>query len=161
MAAILAKLVNASLDYAAFPSSMKHAIVMPIVKKPGMDLSSLSSYRPISNLPFVSKLLERVVAYELTTYLNTNHLMSTHQSAYRRHHSTETTLLCICNDALLAADCGMVTLVILLDLSAGFDTVQHTTLLDIFQTKVGIIGTALNWHKTYLFERLERQNLMS
>ena len=125
MAAILAKLVNASLDYAAFPSSMKHAIVMPIVKKPGMDLSSLSSYRPISNLPFVSKLLERVVAYELTTYLNTNHLLPTHQSAYHRHHSTEIALLCICNDALLAADRGMVTLVVLLDLSAAFITVEH------------------------------------
>jgi len=82
--------------------------------------------------------------------------MPTHQSAYRRHHSTETALLCICNDTLLAADCGMVTLVVLLDLSVAFDTTEHTTLLDIFQTKFGIIGTALNWHKTYLSERSYR-----
>jgi len=74
-AAILAKLVNISLVSAVFPSSMKHAIVTPVGKKPGMDLSSLSNYRPISNLPFVSKLLERVVARQLTTYLNTNHLL--------------------------------------------------------------------------------------
>ena len=68
MTAILVKLVNTSLDYATFPSAMKHAIVTPIVKKPAMDLSLLSSYRPISNLPFVSKLLERVVTHQLTTY---------------------------------------------------------------------------------------------
>ena len=125
MTSILVKLINASLDSATFPSSMKHAIVSPLVKKPGMDLSSLSSYRPISNLPFVSKLLERVVAYQLTTYLSSNHLLPTHQSAYRRHHSTETALLSNCNDAFLAADRGMITLVVLLDLSAAFDTVEH------------------------------------
>jgi len=106
MTAILTKLVNSSLDSAMFPWSMKHAIVTPIIKKHGMGSSSLSSYRPISNLPFVSKLLERIVAGQLTTYLNTNHLLilPTHQSAYRRYHSTETALLAICNDALIAAD---------------------------------------------------------
>ena len=123
---------------------MKHAIVSPLVKKPGMDLSSLSSYQPISNLPFLSKLLERVVAHHITTYLTSNHLLPTHQSAYRRHHSTETALLSICNDAFLAADRGMVTLVVLLVLSAAFDTVEHTTLLDILRTRFGITGSALN-----------------
>jgi len=101
---------------------MKHAIVTPIIKKHGMDSSSLSSYRPIYNLPFVFKLLERIVAGQLITYMNTNHLLPTHQSAYCRYHSTETALLAICNDALIAADRGMVTLVVLLDLSAAFDT---------------------------------------
>jgi len=69
MTTILVKLVNAPPDSGTFPSSMKHAIVTPVVKKPGMDSSSLSNYRPISNLPFVSKLLERAVAHQLTTYL--------------------------------------------------------------------------------------------
>jgi len=112
MTAILTKLVNSSLDSAMFPSSMKHAIVTPIIKKHGMDSSSLSSYRPISNLPFVSKLLERIVAGQLTTYLNTNHLLPTNQSAYLLYHSTEIALLAICNDALIAADRGIVTLVV-------------------------------------------------
>ena len=79
----------------------------------GMDLSSLSSYRLISNFPFISRLLERVVAHQLTTYLTSNHLLPTHQSAYRHHHSTETALLSICNDALLTVDRGMITLVVL------------------------------------------------
>ena len=95
------------------PVVHEHAIVTPVIKKHAMDSLSISSYRPISNLPFVSKLLERIVAGQLTTrtYLNTNHLLPTHQSAYRRYHSTETALLAIGNDALFAADRGMVTLV--------------------------------------------------
>jgi len=121
-----------------------------------MDLLSLSSNRPISNLSFVSKLLERVVAHQLTTYLTSNHLLPTHQSAYRHHHSTETALLSICNDALLTVDRGMITLVVLLDLSAAFDTVEHTTLLDILRTRFGITGSALNWHKSYLSDRSYR-----
>ena len=147
MIAVLVKLVNSSLESATFPSTMKHAILTPIVKKPGMDSSSLSSYRPISNLPFVSKLLERVVAHQLTTYLNMNCLLPTHQSAYRRHHSMETALLAICNDALIAADHGMVTLVVSLDLSAVFDTVEHMTLLDVLRTRFGITSAAIDWHK--------------
>jgi len=121
-----------------------------------VDSSSLSSYRPISNLPFVSKLLKRIVAGQLTTYLNTEHLLTTDQSAYRRYHSTETALLTICNDALIAADRGMVTLVVLLDQLAAFDTAEHSTLLDILRTRFGITYAALNWHKTYLSERSYR-----
>ena len=143
---ILAKLVNASLHSAIFPTSMKHALVTPIVKKHGLDPCILSSYRPISNLPFISKLLERVVTHQLTTYLNTNHLLPPHQSAYRQHHSTETALLKICSDALLAADRGMVTLVVLLDLSAAFDTVNYKTLLDTMEGQ-------FNWHRSYLSGR--------
>ena len=107
---------------------------------------SLSSYRPISNLPFVSKLLERIVAGQLTTYLNTNHLLPTHHSAYHHYHSTETALLAICNDALIAADRGMVTLIVLLDLSAASDTVKLQT-AGFFRTRFGITDAALNWHK--------------
>jgi len=156
MTTILTKLVNSSLDSAIFPSSTKHAIFMPIIRKHGVDSSSLSSYRPISNLPFVSKLLKRIVAGQLTTYLNTEHLLTTDQSAYRRYHSTETALLTICNDALIAADRGMVTLVVLLDQLAAFDTAEHSTLLDILRTRFGITYAALNWHKTYLSERSYR-----
>jgi len=71
MTTILVKLVNASLDSGTFLSSMTHAIVTPVVKKPGMDSSSLSSYRPISNLPFVSKLLERAIVHQHVTSTRT------------------------------------------------------------------------------------------
>jgi len=96
MSTIIAKLVNASLNSANFPSSMKHAVVRS------------TSYRSISNLPFISKVLERVVARQLTSYLKLNQLMPRYQSDYRRNYSIETVLLNICNDALVAADSGMV-----------------------------------------------------
>ena len=112
---ILIKLVNASLLSGSFPSSQRHALVTPVLKKPHLDPSVPNNYRPISNLSFISKLLQRVVARQLTTRLATNGLIPALQSAYRRNHSTETALLKICNDALMAADNGMVTLVVLLD----------------------------------------------
>ena len=129
---------------------MKHAVVRPIVKKASLDLSLLTSYRPISNLSFISKVLECVVARQLTSYLNLNQLMPCYQSAYRWNHSTETVLLKICNDALVAVDSGMVSLIVLLDMSAAFDTVSHQKLLDILNNQVGLTGAALNWHKTCL-----------
>jgi len=64
--------------------------------------------------------------------------------------------LAICNDSLIAAERGMVTLVVLLDLTAAFDTVEHSTLLDILRTRFGITDAALNWHKTYMSERSYR-----
>jgi len=82
--------------------------------------------------------------------------MPRYQSAYRRNHSTETALLKICNDALVAADSGMVTLIVLLDMSAAFDTVSHEKLLDILNNQFGLTGAALDWHKSYLTGRTYR-----
>ena len=117
------------------------------------DPSVPNNYRPISNLSFVSKLLERVVARQLTTHLESNGLIPALQSAYRRNHSTETALLKICNDALMAADNGMVTLVVLLDYSAAFDTVDHSIMLDILERRCGLTDDALRWRTSYLHSR--------
>jgi len=112
--------------------------------------------RPISNLPCISKVLERVIASQLTSYLNLNQFMPRYQSAYRRNHSTETALLKICNDALVAADSGMVGLIVLLDMSADFHTGSHDKLLDTLNNQSGLTGNALNWHKSYLTGRTYR-----
>ena len=103
---VIARLINASLQSGIFPSSQQHALVKPVLKKSQLDPTDPNNYRPspISNLCFLCKLLEHTVACRLTEYLEHNNLMPVNQSAYRRHHSTETGLLKICNDALIAAD---------------------------------------------------------
>lgn len=150
---IIARLINVSLQSGIFPSSQQHALVKPVLKKPQLDPTDPNNYRPISNLSFLSKLLERTVASRLTEYLEHNKLMPVNQSAYRRRHSTETALLKICNDALIAADRGMVTLVVLLDYSAAFDTVDHGVMLDVLKYRFGLTGSALQWHSNYLSGR--------
>ena len=119
-------IINFSLSEGIFPSSFKQAIVHPLLKKPSLPDDDLSNFRPISNLNFISKILEKVVASRIQSHLLSNSISSSFQSAYRMFHSTETTLLGIHNDLILAMDRGEVTSLILLDLSAAFDTVDQS-----------------------------------
>ena len=91
------------------------------------------------------KLLEWSVANQISTYFSCNDLFPPLQSAYRPKHSTETALLKIVNKALLVADQGMVTIVVLLDYSAAFDTADHAVALDILEKKFGISHLCLQW----------------
>ena len=110
----------------------------------------LNNFRPISNLNFISKILEKVVASRIQSHLLSNSVSSSFQSAYRMFHSTETTLLGIHNDLILAMNRGQVTSLILLDLSAAFDTVDHSILLHRLQHWFGLHGTSLDWFSSYL-----------
>ena len=124
---------NISMQHGVLPESQKSAIVTPILKKYDLDPDDVRNYRPISNLTFLSKVIERIVASQLTGYLQENKLFPDLQSAYRQGHSTETALLKIFSDILDAADSAQVTLLGLLDLSAAFDTVDHDILLTRLQ----------------------------
>ena len=115
--------------------------------------TNVNNFRPISNLNFISKILEKVVASRIQSHLSSNSLSSSFQSAYRIFHSTETTLLKIHNDLILAMDRGEVTSLILLDLSAAFDTVDHSILLTRLQNWFGLDGLSLNWFTSYLSSR--------
>lgn len=149
-------MINASLTEGRLPLSQKHAIVTPLLKKTGADADERKNYRPISNLTFMSKLVERTVASRLTSYLNEHGLMPQLQSAYRRHHSTETALLKVLSDIFAAIDCQQVTLLGLLDLSAAFDCVDHDILLRRLRNKFGICGSALGWIESFLLGRTQQ-----
>lgn len=118
-----------------------------------LDQSDLSNFRPVSNLSFLSKLLEKAVSSQLTKYLDCNSLLPECQSAYRKHHSTETALIKVYSDLVAASDNGDVSLLALLDLSAAFDTVDHELLLQRLDTNFGLHDTVLKWITSYLTDR--------
>jgi len=142
LAPLITLLFNRSLVTECFPSEFKHAIVRTLLKKSGLDASDLKNYRPVSNLSFLSKLLERVVQKRLQAILESKELMPSQQSAYRQHHSTETAVLkiYIYNDLLMAADSGLVSALCLLDLTAAFDNVDHDLLLLRLERQFGLHG---------------------
>jgi Reverse transcriptase (RNA-dependent DNA polymerase) len=108
-----------------------------------MDPSDVRSYRPISNLSVISKLLERLVARQLLAHLNSTGLLPRLQPAYRTNHSTETAVLKVLSDILLAADAGDLSALVLLDLSAAFDTVDHAILLQRLDSSYQVVGNVL------------------
>ena len=113
----------------------------------------MKNYRPVSNLSFTSKVLERVVAKQLIAHIHHNNLHEIMQSAYKYGHSTETALLRVKNDIIRAMDGQQVVLLILLDLSAAFDTIDHHILLKCLSSRFGISGQALEWFQSYLYHR--------
>ena len=144
----ITSIINASLEQGKCPNFFKQAHVTPILKKSSLDKEVFKNYRPVSNLNFISKILERVAAVQLQTHLDEAGLMTGFQSAYRQHHSTESALLNIQNDILLNMAKGSVTALTLLDLSAAFDTIDHTILLDRLNVYYGISELALGSNHT-------------
>jgi len=149
-------MINTSLHEGYLPTEQKHAVVTPLLKKPGLDADELRNYGPVSNLTFVSKLVERVVASHLVGYLNMHGLMPQLQSAYRHHHSTETALLKVLSDIYAAVYSQQVVLLGLLDLSATFDCVDHEILLRRLRVRYGICGTAYDWIASFLHRRSQQ-----
>jgi len=112
-------LFSKSLTTGCFPQEFKEAVVRPLLEKTGPDTSELKNYRPISNLPFLSKLLQKVVQVCIQAFFDSNGLMPNMQSAYRRFHSSDTAVTKVVNDLLLAADSGQMSALCLLDLTAA------------------------------------------
>ena len=101
-----------------------------------------------------------MVAYQLLSHLNRYNLFSGFQSAYRPGHSTETALLQVANDLLSALDDGKFSVLVLLDLSAAFDTIDHDILLHRLYHLFGIQGTALSWFRSYLTNRFQMVSIL-
>ena len=140
---VITDIVNRSLDEALMPNSLKTALIIPLLKKTNLDTEDFKNFRPVTNLPFVSKLIEKSVAVQLVQYIDDNNFDEKLQSAYKKLYSTETALLRIHDDILRTVDRGYTVISLLLDLSAAFDTVDHGLLLHRLNTRFGIKGKGL------------------
>lgn len=141
-----------SLQQGSFPETWKTAIVTPLLKKSGLPLE-LCNYRPISNLSYVSKLIESASMDQLTKHLAQHSLASSQNSAYKKGHSTETLITKVHSDILMAMDERNVVLLVMLDLSAAFDTVDYPILHQILENKFGLSDNVMKWVVSYLCNR--------
>ena len=137
------------------PTELKQAVIRPLLKKPSLDYQEFKNFRSISNLTFLSKVIEKVVALQLVDYIENNGLCEVFQSAYRAHHSTETALLRVYNDIAMSIDNQKSVVLVLLGLSVAFDTVDHSLLLARLSTRFGICDQALDWFRSYLSDRTQ------
>ena len=149
---VITHIVNLSLSTSTVAPEMKLALVTPLIKKALLDPEILKNFRPVSNLSFISKLIERVVVKRFSDHLASNGLNEIYQSAYKALHSTETALLKVQNDLLMSLDTMGGAVLVLLDLSAAFDTIDHSILINRLYD-LGVRGSALDWFKSYLGDR--------
>ena len=151
------EIVNMSLEFGSMVN-LKSAVVIPLIKELSslVDTDKYKNYRPVSNLVFVSKLVERVVQSRLKQHMVRNRLLIDKNYAYSEKHSAEHLLLKVVNDLYMSFDKNVPSVVVLLDLSAAFDTVEHSKLLEILEHEIGIEGTALRWFKSFLVGRTQK-----
>ena len=152
---LIVNIVNALLTWGIFPDGLKEVLVKPLLKKIGLELLK-SNYRPVSNLTFISKVIKCCAAYLMTKYIEEYHLLEPNQSVLHANHSTETVILKVKSDILHAMDKQEVSCLVLHDLSAAFDTLDHQIFLECLENHFGITGLALNWIKSYLIGRTWR-----
>ena len=151
---VITKIINLSLRYGIFADQWKYALIHPLLKRLGLE-PIFQNFRPVSNLQHISKLTEKAVFIQTHGQM-VRWIYPELQSSYRKHHSTETALLKVMNDVLLKMNSPHVTLLILLDLSAAFDTVDHSILLDRPTKVFGLQGKAHDWFRSYLSGRSQR-----
>jgi len=143
-------IVNTSITQGSFPEQWKMAKVIPLLKKG--DPKNKTNYRPISLLPVTSKILEAVVRKQVSKYFETNNLLPKQQHGFRSGRSTTTALISLQEKLIKSSDQGKSTAMLLWDLSAAFDTLDH----DIFLEKLKIYGfdkTSRNWFQSFLTGR--------
>ena len=152
---ILTKLVNQSLREGSM-EGVKLSVLDPLLKKLGLDVDVYKNFRPVNNLVFFSKLIERVVKKRLNGHMDVNRLHIPNEFGYKLFHSTETMMLGAVNDVLSGFDEDQCTVMLFLDLSAAFDTIDIEILLDILEKEIGITGVALQWFRSFLTGRTQK-----
>ena len=152
---LILEIINRSFQHHVFPEKLKEAVVRPLLKKDNLDKEIIANYRPVSNLSYLSKVLETAAFSQLQIFIDLNNLIPVFQSAYQKYHSTETALCRINNDLNINVCNGRPTLLMLLDLSSAFDTIDQNMLISDLQC-LGISQNARSFLLSYLDNRHQR-----
>ena len=147
---VVQSIVNKSFEEAYFSEQLKHAVITPIIKNYALHSEIIKNYPPSSNTPFLAKVLKKAAYQKLYDYLNSNCLLSPNKSGYKQNHSCETALFAINNDLQVVIHNDNLAAVVMLDLSAAFDTVDHQILLFKVKHYFGNNGNVLKWLTSYL-----------
>ena len=149
-APIFRTIINKSFREGKYPSSLKLGTVRPVIKEKNSDTENYKNFRPVTNIPFLPKLIEKAANNQIQKYLKENDLYPPNQSAYREAHSCETAMFNIVNNIQKSVQEKKMVMLVLLDLSSAFDTIDQDILLFKLLHHFGIGGTVLEWLKTYL-----------
>ena len=150
---LLIRIINESLTKAEFHKDFKNAIMKPLLKKPSLVKDELKNYRPVSNLHFISKVIENLVVKRLEEHMSEYSMYDPMKSANKLVHSTETAIGKINYNILSSLDAGKCTVLVSLDLSAAFDTTNHNIFLNRLHYLYGITGTTVKWFQSYIEQR--------
>ena len=142
-----------SLSTGVFPDSLKQTVINPIIKKQSLNPNDSKNYRTVANIPFLSKLIEKHVFTCINEHMTNHNLGADLQSAYRTAHSTESALLIVKDDIMKCLHNQQAVFLVLLDLSAAFDTVDHKILTKKTANEIGLAGNALKWYESYFTRR--------
>ena len=155
IALVISRTCNLSMKLGVLPVILKQARVIPLLKKWNLDPDVVSSYWPVSNVSYLFKIIDRVAASHFKSHIQTHNLLPAQQSAHRSFHSIETAVSSIHNDLVRATDNGQVSSLVLLDLSAAFDTVDHEILVSVLSKRFCLTDTVLDWCQFYLNGRTQ------
>ena len=152
---VIKHITNATIQQANMPAPLKHAVVRPLLKKDTLDKDMLCNCRPVSNLPQLSKVIEKVILQRITQHIEKQSVFDPYQFAYRANHFTETALFIVANKIKIAFDDRKGTALVFIDFSSAFDTINHNIILRRLRLLYGFDGTALGWIHSYLIDRTQ------
>ena len=152
----LTHVINNCILYSVYPDCWKKALVVPLPKV--NDPRELKDLRPISILPCLSKILEKIINEQLTKYAELHRLLPENQSGFRKNHGCSSALASVTDDIFRAADSGEITILALLDFSKAFDTLNHELLFAVLHY-IGLSNHTINFFKCFFKGRRQSVKL--
>ena len=150
LASPITDLVNLSISLSLFPDDCKIAKLKPLYKKEAK--TKPKNYRPISLLPLLSKIIERIIHNQTQEFLDKNNILYKYQSGFQKHHSTYTCLSYLTDKVKIGFEEGLLTGMVLIDLQKAFDTIDHSILLEKMSC-LGFAGKTIAWDTSHLTNR--------